>query len=238
MISLSADFISHLCYAPLNDWVKYNPRREGDTASSLREQMSMLGQKGLAISGCGGNSVNLGVYISCREIERPQERARIKQAGFWGDENNVARPGGDKGRGCCNSESLWIACLEKDTVGRQTSDCRNNFHFHSFFSACFEFTQRMFLTIIMNNTINIITNRSFGSLLVSFWSSFSEVIYVAPPQDFSQYKVLSQEHIRRWMDGRKKRVPYLGSIFRSVSSENIVTFLAVLPYAALEYSDE
>lgn len=82
MISLSADFISFFCYIPLNDGVKCNPGREGDTAPSLREQMSMLGQKDLETLGCGGNNINLGVCSSCREIESPQERARIKQAGF------------------------------------------------------------------------------------------------------------------------------------------------------------
>jgi len=81
-ISLSADFISHFSYIPLNDWVKCNNWREGETASSLSEQMSLLGQNGLETLGCRGNNINLGACSSCREIERPQERAKNKQASF------------------------------------------------------------------------------------------------------------------------------------------------------------
>lgn len=82
MSSHSAHFVSHLCYSPLNNSFKCNPGREGDIASSLTEQMSMLRQKGLETSGCGGNSINMRVFSSYRDIERPKERARIKQAGF------------------------------------------------------------------------------------------------------------------------------------------------------------
>lgn len=132
---------------------------EGETASSLREQMSMLGQKGLETSGCGGNNTNLGVCSSCRETERPQERARIKQAVFWGDENYVAGPRGGKGRACLQLRKP-LNCLPRrktQWAGRQLM-----VEISSVFSACFEFTQRMFIAIIRNVIINIVTNRSFG----------------------------------------------------------------------------
>lgn len=80
MTSLSADFIPHFCHTPINGRVKCSPRREGETASSLREQMSMLGQKGLETSGCGGNSINLGVCSSQRLRHHRKEQGSNRQA--------------------------------------------------------------------------------------------------------------------------------------------------------------
>lgn len=147
MIRLSAHFISHFCYTPSNDWVKCNAGREGETASSIEAQMSMLGQKGLETSGCCGNSTNLGVCSSCREIERPQERARIKETGFWGHENNVPGPRADKGRACCNSERPWLACLGERHSEQADSWLQKTFSF-LFCLLYFEFTQWCFLQLL------------------------------------------------------------------------------------------
>lgn len=113
--------------------------------------------------------MNLGASSSCREIGRPQERTRIKQASSKRDEKNVAQARGNEGWPCYKSP---LNCMpRRKTKNRQTTGCRNHFNFHFLFPACSELTQRMHLAIIMKiKTLRISLIEASGV----FWSLFRD----------------------------------------------------------------